>query len=142
MPVHTSETATIWQHLDAVTCSGLGHSTYNQSEQKHRKLNKPGPEGSQSLKTPRKVSPDEREGGSRGRQQAATCACVHDPVAIRQIPGHFSFVYISPSKYKLAAAPALAVNHAAFVRASISAADVTAQTMHPTFPPAATQAAA
>ncbi len=94
------------------------------------------------MNTPRKVSPDEREGGSRGRQEAATCACVHDPVAIRQIPGQFSFVYISPSKRERASAPALAVNHAAFVRASIPAADVTAKTMHPTFPPAATQAAA
>ena len=114
----------------------------NQSQQKHRKPNKPGPEGSQSLKTPRKVSPDEREGGSRGRQEAATCASVHDSIAIWQIPCQFSFIHISPSKRELASAPALAVNHAAFVRASISAADVTAQTMHPTFPPAATQAAA
>ena len=74
--------------------------------------------------------------------KAATSACVHDANAIRQIPRHFSFVHVRPSKNKLASAPALPVHHAALISAAIPAADVAAQPVRPAFPPAASEAAA
>lgn len=74
--------------------------------------------------------------------KAATRARVHDADAIRQIPRHFSFVHVRPSKNELASAPALPMHHAALISAAVPAADVAAQPVRPASPPAASDAAA